>query len=70
MGSYQIPQTVPAVGTAPTRDQAIMMLAARGRNAAIVGTTETIYAANGTTPLYTLTLTNDGNYTTAIERAS
>lgn len=70
MGSYQIPQTVPAVGTAPTRDQAIMMLAARGRNAAIVGTTETIYAADGTTPLYTLTLTNDGEYTTAIERAS
>jgi len=70
MGSYQIPQTVPAVGTAPTRDQALGMLVARGTKSAIVGTTETIYAADGTTPLYTLTLTNSGEYTTAIARAS
>jgi hypothetical protein len=70
MGNYQIPQTVPAVGTAPTRDQAIAMMAARGLNAVHVGTTETVYKADGTTAMYTLTLTNDGTYTTAIERAT
>jgi hypothetical protein len=69
MGSYQIPQTVPAVGTAPTRDQAIAMMAARGLNAAHVGTVETVYKADGTTPMFTLDLTNDGTYTTAIEYA-
>lgn len=53
-----VPDTVPAVGTRPSVQQALYMLSQLLTQSTIVGTTWTVYKPDGVTVLFTLTLDN------------
>lgn len=61
--------SIPANGTRPTPLQALYMIVQYLMERGIVGTTQTIYKADGTTPLLTQTL-GDATNPTTITRAS
>lgn len=64
-----IPDSVPADGSAPTLSQAVYLILQRLYEAAVSGTTLTVYKPDGTTALVTCTI-NDDTSPTAITRAS
>ena len=64
----QIPDSVPAVGTRPTLEQALYIIVQWFLERGVVDTTMTVKKADGSTPLITLTLddgTDPTNYTRA-----
>jgi hypothetical protein len=64
-----VADSIPADGTRPSIAQAAYMLGQFMLERAVVGTTVTVYKADGVTPLFTLTL-NDATSPTTITRAS
>jgi hypothetical protein len=68
-GNEPLVASVAAAGSLPTRDQALLLLHQRARYVSVSGTTETIYAVDGTTALAANTLTVSGTDVTDV-RAS
>jgi len=64
-----MPDSIPADGTRPSPEQALYMIVQYLMERGIVGTTQTIYKADGTTPLLTQTL-GDATNPTTITRAT
>lgn len=65
----QMADSVPAVGTIPTREQTLYMLAYMRQEFSIAGTTMTVKKADGSTTLITLTL-DDATNPTSLTRAT
>ena len=64
-----VPDSIPADGTRPSIEQGVYMIAQYLMERGIVGTTQTVYKVDGTTPLLTQTL-GDATNPTTITRAS
>jgi hypothetical protein len=69
LGTDTIPDSVPVDGAQPTIAQALYMITQRLYEAAVTGTTLTVYKPDGTTALVTCTI-NDASTPTSITRAT